>query len=188
MITVRQVGELPRVAKLNSVYTLDGDGGDADVGVRWVWEGCWYWSGQLPFPQIPRTSPHLAQMCLQLLLTGASSFLVFWPLTFFSAFQINLSFIYHLPINFVIVAIVQSLSCIWIFAPRGLWPTRLLSPWGPQARMLEWVPLPSPGDLPDLCLTYWQMDSLPLSHQEPIYLFIYLCMYPSISPIPGVKI
>ena len=40
MITVRQVGELPRVAKLNSVYTPDGDGGDADVGVRWVWEGC----------------------------------------------------------------------------------------------------------------------------------------------------
>ena len=40
VITVRQVGELPRVTKLNSVYTSDGDGGDADVGVRWVWEGC----------------------------------------------------------------------------------------------------------------------------------------------------
>lgn len=40
VITVWQVGELPRVTKLNSVYTSDGDGGDADVGVRWVWEGC----------------------------------------------------------------------------------------------------------------------------------------------------
>ena len=38
-----------------------------------------------------------------------------------------------------------------------------------QARMLEWVPYPSPGDLPDtgieptvLHLLYWQIDSLPL--------------------------
>ena len=50
----------------------------------------------------------------------------------------------------------------------------------PQARILEWVPLPSPGDLPDLCLTYWQMDSLPLSHQEPVYLFTYLCIHLSL--------
>ena len=26
--------------KLNSVYTSEGDGGEADVGGQWVWEGC----------------------------------------------------------------------------------------------------------------------------------------------------
>ena len=39
-----------------------------------------------------------------------------------------------------------------------------------QARILEWLPCPPPGDLPDpgieaacLCLLYWQAGSLPLA-------------------------
>ena len=34
-------------------------------------------------------------------------------------------------------------------ATPGLQPTRLLCPWVSQTRVLEWVPCPSPGDLPD---------------------------------------
>jgi len=38
-----------------------------------------------------------------------------------------------------------------------------------QARILEWVAIPPPGDLPDPGIEpgvlHWQVDSLPLSHQ-----------------------
>ena len=38
-----------------------------------------------------------------------------------------------------------------------------------QARILQWLPFPSPGDLSDLEIKpeapAWQVDSLPLSHQ-----------------------
>ena len=33
--------------------------------------------------------------------------------------------------------------------PRGLEPARLLCPWIFQARILEWLPFPLPGDLPN---------------------------------------
>ena len=44
-----------------------------------------------------------------------------------------------------------------------------------QTRVLEWLPLPIPGHLPDagiglLHLPHWQADSLPLHHLgSPIY-------------------
>ena len=46
-----------------------------------------------------------------------------------------------------------------------------------QARILEWVAIPTPGDLPDpgsnphlFCLLHWLADSLPLSHlASPTY-------------------
>ena len=48
-----------------------------------------------------------------------------------------------------------------------------------QARILEWVAIPSPGDLPNpgikpclLCLLHWQADSLPLSHLGSPELFL----------------
>ena len=34
-----------------------------------------------------------------------------------------------------------------------------------QARILEWVSFPPSGDLPDLRLLHWNLNSLPLSHQ-----------------------
>ena len=50
-------------------------------------------------------------------------------------------------------------------ATPGLQPTRLLCPWVSQTRVLEWVPCPSPGDLPDPGIEpgspALQADSLP---------------------------
>ena len=47
-----------------------------------------------------------------------------------------------------------------------------------QARILEWVPFPSPGDLPDpgteTVSPAWKVDSLPLSHLESPTLIIHL--------------
>ena len=37
------------------------------------------------------------------------------------------------------------------FRPQGLWPARLLHPW---ASVLDWLPFPSPVDLPDPGLLY----------------------------------
>ena len=55
--------------------------------------------------------------------------------------------------------------------PDSLWPHRLYSPPGSsvhrilQARMLEWLPFPSPGDFPNSGIKpgspVWQADSLP---------------------------
>ena len=39
--------------------------------------------------------------------------------------------------------------CLTLCDPMDLWPIRLLCPWIFSARILEWLPLPSPGDLPD---------------------------------------
>ena len=48
-----------------------------------------------------------------------------------------------------------------------------------QARILEWVVCPPPGDRPDpflLCLLHWQVGSLPLVPPgKPIYM--YVCVY-----------
>ena len=50
-----------------------------------------------------------------------------------------------------------------------------------QARILEWVVCPPPGDLPDpflLCLLHWQVGSLPLAPQgKPIYMYVCICIY-----------
>ena len=38
-----------------------------------------------------------------------------------------------------------------------------------QAKILEWLPFPAPGDIPDRhppCLLHRQVDSLPLNHRE----------------------
>ena len=40
-------------------------------------------------------------------------------------------------------------SCPTFLQPHGLLFTRLLCPQIPQARILEWVAIPSPGDLPN---------------------------------------
>ena len=63
----------------------------------------------------------------------------------------------------------------------------------PQARILEYVATPSPGDLPDPginpCLLHWQADSLPLSHlKSHIYSAQYLMATPFLpvhAPRPG---
>ena len=59
--------------------------------------------------------------------------------------------------------------CPTLLLPHILQCTRLLSPWAFQARTLEWVPFPSPGDLPDPGFEpespALQAVSLPLSHQ-----------------------
>ena len=39
--------------------------------------------------------------------------------------------------------------CPTFLRPHGLQPPRPLCPWTYQARILEWVAFPSPGDLPD---------------------------------------
>ena len=39
-------------------------------------------------------------------------------------------------------------SCLTLLWPHG--PTRVLCPWGFPGRILQWVAIPSPGDLPDL--------------------------------------
>ena len=39
-------------------------------------------------------------------------------------------------------------SCPMVLQPHGLQPTRPLCPWVSQARILEWLPCPPPGDLP----------------------------------------
>ena len=45
--------------------------------------------------------------------------------------------------------------------PYGLWPARLLCPWGIlQARILKWVAFPPPGDLPN-------PGNEPTSHLSP---------------------
>ena len=59
--------------------------------------------------------------------------------------------------------------------PHGLWPTRLLCPWGfSRQEYRSGLPFPSPGDLPYSGIKpsspAWQADSLPLSHQgSPCY-------------------
>ena len=49
-------------------------------------------------------------------------------------------------------------------------PARLLCPWDSQARILEWVAIPTPGDLlnPGVEPAYpaWLVGSLPQSHRE----------------------
>ena len=53
-----------------------------------------------------------------------------------------------------------------------------------QARILQWVAVPSPGDLPNprgiepmsLCLLYWQASSLPLAPPGKPYIHVYMCM------------
>ena len=56
----------------------------------------------------------------------------------------------------IAVVVIYSGCCVLLFA----------TPW--TAGMLEWLPFPSPGDLPNsgiqLKFPAWQMDSLPLSH------------------------
>ena len=51
-----------------------------------------------------------------------------------------------------------------------------------QARTLEWVPFLPLGDLPDpglnLCLLYWQADSLPLSYLDRGMISIYIISGP----------
>ena len=53
--------------------------------------------------------------------------------------------------NCLLVVKSENISCsvlpdsLW---PLGLWPTRLLGHGALQARILEWVAFPSPGDLP----------------------------------------
>ena len=58
----------------------------------------------------------------------------------------------------------------------GLQPIRLFVHGIPQARTLEWVAVPSSGDLPDLGIEpmspEFQVDSLPLNHQESPSYFI----------------
>ena len=73
--------------------------------------------------------------------------------------------------------VFQSLSRVWLFCDL---PMDCSLPGSTvhgifQARILEWLPFPSPGDLPRLLL--WQVYSLPLSHhRSPMFIiyFIYL--------------
>ena len=80
-----------------------------------------------------------------------------------------------------------SYFCVWylekvlvqLLWPHGLQPAGFLCPWDFPARILEWMPFPSPGELPDpwieLISPALQTNSLPLSHQgrpESLYLFI----------------
>ena len=44
---------------------------------------------------------------------------------------------------------VLTQSCLTLLQTCGQYPARLLCPWISQARILEWVAFPSPGDLPD---------------------------------------
>ena len=49
--------------------------------------------------------------------------------------------------------------------PHALWPTSLLCPWDSPGRILEWVAISSPGDLPNAWIkpvsAALQVDSLP---------------------------
>ena len=55
----------------------------------------------------------------------------------------------------------------------------------PQARILEWVAMPSSKgssltqglNLRLLCLLYWQVDSLPLSHQGSLRIYIHMFIH-----------
>jgi len=57
--------------------------------------------------------------------------------------------------------------------PHGLWPTRLLCPWILQARILEWIALPSPENFSDPGIApgspALQADSLPSELQGRTY-------------------
>ena len=77
----------------------------------------------------------------------------------------------------------QSLQSDWVSVsdslwPYGLWPPRLLCPWG-FSRQEYWsgLPCPPPGDLPDPGIEptspALQVDSLQLSHQESLSLVIW---------------
>ena len=96
----------------------------------------------------------------------------------------------HIDLSIFVItdaAIVRSLSRVRLFAtPWTVARQAALSMGFPRQEYWNGLPLHYPGDLPNLCLPYWQVDSLPLSHWKPFYL--YLSMYPSIYPIPGVKI
>ena len=65
--------------------------------------------------------------------------------------------------------------------PHGLQPTRLFCPWILHARILEWVAMPSSGDLPHPGIELgspaapaFQADSLPLCHQGSPYICIHI--------------
>ena len=85
--------------------------------------------------------------------------------------------------------------CVWVHAkslqscltlchpmhhsPPGFPVHRIL-----QARILQWVAVPSPGDLPNprgiepmsLCLLFWQASSLPLAPPGKPYIHVYMCV------------
>ena len=75
------------------------------------------------------------------------------------------------------------------FRPHGLQPTRLLFHGISQARILQWLPSPSPGDLPDLEIKpeapAWQVGSLPLNHQGIHQDLYYLTIKPEMHSNTG---
>ena len=65
--------------------------------------------------------------------------------------------------------LVQSLSCVWLSWPQGLWPNGLLCPWGFPGKNRECIAISSSRWIfldqgSNLNLLLWQADSLPLSH------------------------
>ena len=63
----------------------------------------------------------------------------------------------------VCVCVLNRFSCVWLIAT--LWTVVHQAPLSVrilQARILEWVTMPPPGDLPILRLLHWQAGSLPL--------------------------
>ena len=45
--------------------------------------------------------------------------------------------------------VLSHFSCVRLFVTLWTVPTRFLCPWDSQARILEWIAMPPPGDLPD---------------------------------------
>ena len=102
------------------------------------------------------------------------------------------------PCHWIWVVVVQSLSHVWLLVT--LWTVTNQDPLFMifQTRILLWVPFPSPEIFLDqglnLCLLYWQADSLPLSYQKRkwkwktlsgVWLFAIPCSLPS-SSVHGI--
>ena len=84
---------------------------------------------------------------------------------------------------YVVVAVVQSLSCVWLFsAPRTVVRGSSVHEI-PRQEYWSGLPFPSPEDLPDPGIepmspasSHWQANSLPLSHGDGGKLFyVWLC-------------
>ena len=82
------------------------------------------------------------------------------------------------------VAVVSSLSCVWLFATLWTVPHQAsLSIGFPKQEYWSRLPFPSPGDLPDPRIKpispVWQVDSLPLSHlgNPLLWIWVYIHIY-----------
>ena len=128
----------------------------------------WFWSYQPSLPSHLGSDPSQPGFLCPCL-----------PIVIIYVYRISTYFVWLF--SLLLVLVVQSLSCVQIFATSwAMQPSRLLCPWdfpgkntGMSCHFLLQRIFPTQGS--NLCLLHWQADSLPLSHPgSPLFSYNHL--------------